>query len=140
MAAVSDKSDLYGHCGCAVFSAWALYFTQLPISICHQRPSLLLCPSAGPAVAQCDRFCSCRITTLPPLSHALRTTAPHADATTFLLCSECLEVKCRDEPSLRTGNKNEKPLDRSKLCATDASVKVKITDTCPCEYPGASPS
>ena len=46
-----------------------------------------------------------------------------------LSCSECLEVKCREEKSLQTGTAGEAPLDRSGMCANDFSVKVKIVDT-----------
>jgi hypothetical protein len=50
-------------------------------------------------------------------------------------CGECLEVKCRNEPDLSGGPDNP-PLDRSGLCKDlDWSVKVKIIDTCPCNYP-----
>lgn len=47
-------------------------------------------------------------------------------------CGECLEVKCRSASF--TDGFGEK-LDRSGVCLNDKSVKVKIVDTCPCNYP-----
>ena len=47
---------------------------------------------------------------------------------------ECLEIKCRSAviPT------KDGPLDRTGLCLNADSVKVKIVDTCPCNYPNSA--
>jgi hypothetical protein len=52
-------------------------------------------------------------------------------------CGECLEVKCRSA-SIPDGSGGT--LDRKGLCLNNKSVKVKIVDTCPCNYPANAES
>jgi len=52
-------------------------------------------------------------------------------------CRECLEVKCRSA-SVPDGGGDT--LNRTGLCLNDKSVKVKIVDTCPCNYPANAAS
>ena len=57
----------------------------------------------------------------------------HFDITRSLRCRTCLELRCRDGV-FKDGY--GATLDRTGLCLDKSqSVKVKITDSCPCNYP-----
>ncbi len=80
------------------------------------RPNMAAC-----LVLLCDIPCACRVLLMPCHRHD---------------CRECLEVKCRSA-SIPAGGST---LDRTGLCLSDKSVKVKIVDTCPCVYPNKAAS
>jgi hypothetical protein len=49
------------------------------------------------------------------------------------LCGRCVEMRCVHD-SLTDGY--GETLDRKGACKTDGTVVVRISDTCPCVYPG----